>query len=366
MSTLCLLYLSFWTLLAQLESVYATQARVLIYSRTLGFRHDSIPTAIDVLKAKQESINVEFTSTEDPSQFTDSTLSGYDALLFLSTTGEGKVLDADGIASFQKYLNLGGNFVAIHSASDTLRNTTCYTRELGASLPLETSREFSLTSIQGSIFDYHPALQNFTVDVFGPSHPSTSMLPAQWTVQDEAYNFESDPRALGAVVVLSANESSYVDTGVRRFDQGTPHPTAWYQEKGAGIQAGGVAGRSFYTSLGHLNETWQDELFLSHVLGGISWALQSNTTRAFNSSALVGNQENNSTATSTSVGPQPTKSPQAQNNNAPGMATSYVQATIIQKLVDMLPKPFSRPSTAIIAGTLFVVVIGQVAVKLLK
>ena len=101
MSTLCLLCLSFWTLLAQLESVYATQARVLIYSRTLGFRHDSIPTAIDVLKAKQESINVEFTSTEDPSQFTDSTLSGYDALLFLSTTGEGsstKEASLDGVA----------------------------------------------------------------------------------------------------------------------------------------------------------------------------------------------------------------------------------------------------------------------------
>lgn len=31
---------------------------------------------------------------------------------------------------------------------------------------------------------------------------------------------------------------------------------AWYQEHGAGVQSNGTAGRSFYTSLGHLNETW--------------------------------------------------------------------------------------------------------------
>lgn len=32
--------------------------------------------------------------------------------------------------------------------------------------------------------------------------------------------------------------------------------TAWYQEHGAGVQTGGIGGRSFYSSLGHLNETW--------------------------------------------------------------------------------------------------------------
>ena len=65
-----------------------------------------------------------------------------------------------------------------------------------------------------------------------------------------------------------------IDTGTRKYDQGTPHPTgkllrlshkpqtidlniAWYQEHGAGIDDNGTAGRSFYTSLGHLNETWK-------------------------------------------------------------------------------------------------------------
>jgi hypothetical protein len=41
------------------------------------------------------------------------------------------VLDDAGKSAFQKYLNQGGTFVGIHSASDTLRNTTFYVEELG-------------------------------------------------------------------------------------------------------------------------------------------------------------------------------------------------------------------------------------------
>ncbi len=73
-----------------------------------------------------------------------------------------------------------------------------------------------------------------------------------------------------------ANMYLVLDDGTRRFNQGEPHPIgenkvydqrqellancpslAWYQEHGAGVVSGGTAGRSFYTSLGHLNETWE-------------------------------------------------------------------------------------------------------------
>ncbi|KAJ3744095.1 trehalose utilization-domain-containing protein [Lentinula detonsa] len=293
-------------------SSLATTARVLIYSATADFRHDSIPTAIQALQSKQSSFGIQFENTEDKAQFTDQILAQYDALLFLDNTGE--VLDDSGKAAFQKYLNLGGNYIGIHAASDCLRNTTFYGNEVGA------------------FFDYHPALQNATVDVIDASHPSTSMLPAQWHVQDEMYNFKTDPRAIGATVILSANESSYVDTGTH-LGQGTPHPTgnssnlvpaaqlnenillAWFQEHGAGVEDNGSSGRSFYTSLGHLNETWQDELFLAHVFGGITWTLQSNTTLAFNASAQVGNPvastSNSTSSSSTSMLPTPSSSPSA-------------------------------------------------------
>jgi hypothetical protein len=71
----------------------------------------------------------------------------------------------------------------------------------------------------------------------------TSIFMSTWALNVcRRYNFKSDPRSIGAKVLLSANESSYVgmfsaildaqlviielpDTGVRKFDQGTPHPS---------------------------------------------------------------------------------------------------------------------------------------------
>ncbi|TFK49891.1 class I glutamine amidotransferase-like protein [Heliocybe sulcata] len=289
--------------------VRADAARILIYSATRDFRHDSIPTAIDALKAKGSSISVSFDNTEDPTRFTDDVLKQYDAILFLDNTGE--VLDDQGKAAFQRYLGLGGNFVGVHAASDCLRNTTWYGNEVGA------------------FFDYHPALQNATINVLDNAHPSTNMLPAQWHVQEEIYNFKSDPRVIGATVVLSADETSYSDPGPRNYNQGTPHPTAWFQERGAGVQGSGTAGRSFYTSLGHLNETWKDDLFLAHVLGGITWTLQSNTTLAFNASANVGNPASSSSSSSVSSAATGTASSTSSSRGATLIPPGLMQAPVV-------------------------------------
>lgn len=88
---LTFLLICLWSLVVTYpQSVGAGKARILIYSTTRDFRHDSIPTAIQALKAKEETINVQFDATEDQGQFTDGILSGYDTILFLSTTGEGQ------------------------------------------------------------------------------------------------------------------------------------------------------------------------------------------------------------------------------------------------------------------------------------
>jgi len=134
-------------------------------------------------------------------------------------------------------------------------------------------------------------------------------------------------------LVLSANESSYSDPGPRLFDQGTPHPIAWYQEHGAGVENGGTAGRSFYTSLGHLNQTWQDNLFIAHVVGGISWALQSNTTRAFNPNGQVGNS---GSGAGTASGQSPADSNDGGTPARPGFTTLTVCAALALSLLTTL------------------------------
>ncbi len=70
----------------------ASVARILIYSATREFRHDSIPTAVDALVAEGPAANITFDHTEDQTWFTDDRLQQYDALLFLSNSGEGEPL----------------------------------------------------------------------------------------------------------------------------------------------------------------------------------------------------------------------------------------------------------------------------------
>ncbi|TRM55325.1 ThuA-like domain-containing protein [Schizophyllum amplum] len=291
---------------------------VLIYSATEQFRHDSIPTAVQALKGAGDTYSITFDATEDRTLFTDGNLSQYDALVFLSNTGE---------ELFEPWRE----FVGIHSATDCLNTTELYGKEIERVLTDQTA---SIVPFRATLVD-HDALrrvlrlpseiQNATINVVDASHPSTSMLPAQWQIRDEMYNFKSDPamlapsffslrmRAVTRVsVILPLLVATYSDRmkddGERKYDQGSPHPTAWYQEQGAGVQDGGTPGRSFYTSLGHLNETWHDETFMAHIMGGIQWALDANTTRAFNSSASVGNGDASAAETTSSSAPEASQS----------------------------------------------------------
>lgn len=134
-------------------------------------------------------------------------------------------------------------------------------------------------------------------------HPATAHLNKTWWVYDEMYNFLSDPRAYGRKVVLSVDEGSYSDPVMSLKDrikmQGSPHPIAWYKEGGLlnarrhkhvgggtdnnaslildGTAGSGGDGRSFYTALGHSNETWEDPIFQEHIYGAIRWVLASDS-----------------------------------------------------------------------------------------
>ena len=82
----------FLVVAALIEAVVGQQARILLYTATAAFRHDSIPTAIESLQNGASSHNVLFDTTEERSVFTEENLSRYDAVMFVSTTGEGEFL----------------------------------------------------------------------------------------------------------------------------------------------------------------------------------------------------------------------------------------------------------------------------------
>jgi cytochrome c len=211
---------------------------VLVFSKTTGYRHESIPHGIATIEALGADHGFAVDSTEDATRFTDTELARYKVVVFLCTTGD--ILDPGQKAAFERYIRSGGGFVGIHSASDTEYQWTWY------------------GGLVGAYFANHPEIQRATVRIEDPSHPSTKGLPAAWERTDEWYNFRSNPRGV-AHILATLDETTY--SGGK---MGADHPIAWCQ-----VFDGG---RSWYTAMGHTKESYAEPLFRLHLLGGIETA----------------------------------------------------------------------------------------------
>ncbi|MDR7276324.1 type 1 glutamine amidotransferase [Catenuloplanes atrovinosus] len=211
---------------------------VLVFSKTAGFRHDSIPAGVQAVRDLGAEAGFTVTATEDAGVFTAAGLDGYEAVVFLSTTGD--VLDAEQQAAFESYVRAGRGFVGVHAAADTEYDWPFYGELVGA------------------YFARHPAIQPATVRVEDRAHPATAHLPRDWTRTDEWYDYRTNPRAT-AHVLATLDESTYTGGGM-----GADHPIAWCKTLDGG--------RSFYTGGGHTAESFADPDFRRHLLGGIRYA----------------------------------------------------------------------------------------------
>ncbi len=215
--------------------------RLLVFSKTAAFRHASIPDAIAGLRRLAQSQGVAIDFTENSAVFTDANLARYNAVVFLLTTGT--ILDADQQAAFQRYIEHGGGYAGVHSASDTEYNWPWYGHLVGA----------YFDRVHG-----HSKIVPATVYVVDHTHLSTSMLPAIWMRTDEWYNFATNPSNT-VHVLLTVDERTY-QGGV----MGANHPIAWYHTFDGG--------RSWYTAMGHTSASYAEPLFLAHLWGGILYA----------------------------------------------------------------------------------------------
>ena len=228
------------TLAGRSIAAQSAEARfaALIFSKTSGFRHDSIPQGIAAIEALGAEHGFAVETTEDVAGFTDAALARYRVIEFLNTTGD--ILDAGQKAAFERYIRSGGGFVGVHSASDTDYRWPWYGRLVGA------------------YFASHPAIQRATIRIENASHQSMQGLPVTWERTDEWYNFRDNPRS--AVRVLATLDESTYSGGT----MGTDHPIAWCQRIDGG--------RSWYTAMGHTAESYAEPLFRLHLLGGIESA----------------------------------------------------------------------------------------------
>ncbi|HCU51389.1 MAG TPA: hypothetical protein DGG94_16590, partial [Micromonosporaceae bacterium] len=103
---------------------------VLVFSKTAGFRHDSIPDGIAAIQQLGTANGFTVVATEDAANFNDANLAQFAAVIWLSTTGD--VLDATQQAAFERYIRAGGGYVGIHAASDTEYDWAWYGQLVGA------------------------------------------------------------------------------------------------------------------------------------------------------------------------------------------------------------------------------------------
>ena len=104
--------------------------RVLAFTKTAGFRHDSIPAALRALRELGTANGIAVDATEDGSVFSDAGLARYDAVIFLLTTGD--VLDDAQQGAFERYVRGGGGYAGVHSAADTEYGWPWYGELVGA------------------------------------------------------------------------------------------------------------------------------------------------------------------------------------------------------------------------------------------
>jgi type 1 glutamine amidotransferase len=235
--------------------------RILIFSKTAGFRHDSIPIGIKAITMMGDKTGA-YTAyaTEDESYFEPEKLSKFDAVFMLNTTldcfrpkelKKGEVSPREEMLkkSLVDFVAGGKGLIGVHSATDTYHNWKEYNQMMGGT------------------FDGHPWHKLVPVKNLDPKHPLNAAFDGKdFEIADEIYQFRRDtaqPSERHFLLELDTTKLSDIGKG-NRGDKG-PYPIAWLSTYGKG--------RTFYCSLGHRQEIYWNPMILRHYLAGIQYAL---------------------------------------------------------------------------------------------
>lgn len=213
---------------------------VLVFTKTEGYRHQSIEKGVKTLRELGRENGFIVLQTETPEDFNPDNLKNFKLVVFLSTTQD--ILNGEQERAFENYIKKGGSFMGIHAAADTEYDWLWYGK------------------LVGGYFESHPqGTPSATIKVVDKEHPSTAHLPDTWQRVDEWYNYKSlNPNVN---VLMNLDESSY-----QGGTNGENHPIAWYHEF--------EGGRAFYTGGGHTDASFDEPEFRQHLLGAMEWCLR--------------------------------------------------------------------------------------------
>jgi cytochrome c len=224
-----------------LAQVVTPEKRILVFSKTAGFRHGSINAGKDAIIKIGSENGFSTDTTENSSVFTENNLKKYRAVVFLNTTGD--ILNDAQQTAFEHYIQAGGGFVGIHAATDTEYDWQWYNRLVGAQFAGHPSS---------------PNVQDGKTFVVDDNHPSMKDFPKDWVIKDEFYDFKNFNKKVNVLVKI--DEKTY-----KGGTMGDNHPMSWYHEFDGG--------KVFYTNFGHEDATFKNPVFLKHLIGGLNYVM---------------------------------------------------------------------------------------------
>jgi type 1 glutamine amidotransferase len=252
-------------------SLPAAEQQAVEYGKAAGFD-------VTTLKGYEPGVG-----KQDLTFFTPAYLNQFDGLMMMANGDIG--MTAVQKKAIVDFVRSGKAFIGVHCATVMMYDfpeygemlgayyfNSIFTPLLGSNTPL-TERRFGVLKVEDD------------------THPATRMLGSSWPVVEEFYTFATAPWNASAPELNLSSPGNFkapmgfsrdrvhvllsLDTARTNLDGASPrsrvrtggdYPQSWWRHWGEG--------RVFYTSLGHLPETWtNDSVFRAHLTGGIRWAL---------------------------------------------------------------------------------------------
>ena len=242
-----LMTLALGTLCMTANAVAADKGRVLVYSGSTGFRHDSIPAAVEALKSLGTKAGYTIDATEDPEVFTAEKLKPYKAIVLVSSTTwpkkpEGEWFVGEKREALQGFLKDGKGVLALHAAADSHYHWGWYGQMIGA------------------YFDHHPkGTPKAVVTVVDSKHPATAKLPKTMERVDEWYYYQDFDPTMHVLITVDPKSIGEGEADVN------PNPLVWYHDFGGG--------RVFYSGLGHTAENYSEPYMIDLLTGALKYTV---------------------------------------------------------------------------------------------
>ncbi|MFD3002348.1 ThuA domain-containing protein [Pontibacter toksunensis] len=224
------------------------KVNVLVYTKNgKGYVHDNIPHAVKAIQKLSQEKGFKVDVTDDPAAFTEKNLAKYTFLLFPSTNNDVFDTDEQRVA-FRRYIEAGGGFVGLHSVTGTERNWKWF------------------KALVGGTFLWHPKFQPLKVKVIDKDHPTVQGLPEVWERADECYFLKELYPGIKVVMAhdlssLNKEEEDKIKPASVPFAD--YYPAVWHQNFDGGTV--------WITTLGHAKESYEDPMFMKHVLQGMQF-----------------------------------------------------------------------------------------------